>query len=78
MTTEQFNQLLCICKLDGLCESLIHTMYEKEDNIPEEIDYEAGLLRMAASSFRDAIWKYKNRNMDTYIDKEESNNENHV
>lgn len=42
MTTEQFNQLLCICKLDGLCESLIHTMYEKEDNIPEEIDYEAG------------------------------------
>lgn len=73
MTTEQFNQLQSICALDGQCELLIHTiltMEENGDSLPKEIEYEAGVLRMAAQSFRDEIWKYMNRNMNTYIDKE--------
>lgn len=72
MKTEQFDQLKCVCALDAQCASLIHTMEDNDENLPEEIESEAGLLRMAAQTFRDEIWKYMSRNMDTYIDEEEN------
>lgn len=41
MTAEQFNQLQCICTLDGQCEYLVHTIDETGDDLPKEIEYEA-------------------------------------
>lgn len=71
MKTEQFNQLQGICAIDGLCYSLDNCFDDIEGYLPEEIADEAGALRMAVKSFRDAVCEYINRNKKIYIDEEE-------
>ncbi len=71
MNPEQFDQLQCICTLDGLYYSLYNVTSELCNDAPEEIIEAVGILRGCLQSFREKIGDYVIAHKDTYIDKEE-------